>query len=211
MFSRLLILLLLSSCSLFRGSEKLSSSDTLKNIAAIRLTGEGKGRLHIKERQYLFGVESVLKDDASWIMAVTIPLHGEEALIFPSLKESSSEDPAMESFAARIEAGIRENLQGSGLKARDFLLALRKTVRLLFAKDLGLPLRCSETLCELEGEEFQIIREEKSFRIITKFSGHELVTTASNLTGPFFLRTQFRVVPEKSGPELLILELFWSE
>ena len=138
MFSRILILLLLSSCSLFKGSEKIRESDLQKNLQTIKIEGEGKGRLHIRERQYLFSFESVLKDNKDWIMAVAIPLHGEEALIFPDLKASSPEDPALESFALRIDAGISENLKGRALKGSDFLAAMRRTLRILLAHKLGL-------------------------------------------------------------------------
>lgn len=211
MFSRILILFLLASCSLFKGPQKIGSSDTQKVLASVKVTGEGKGRLHIRERQYLFGVESVLKDDRNWIMAVSIPLHGEEALIFPDLKDGSAEDPAMESFARRIDAGIRENFKGSELTGKDFLVALRKTVRLLLAHKLGLQVSCTENVCKLDDEEFLIEREEKAIRIMTSFSGHKLVTTASNLTGPFFLHTQFRVTSPQVKQDLLSLELFWNE
>lgn len=211
MFSRILILLLFTSCSLFKGSEKISSNDTLKILSSVKLTGEGKGRLHIKERQYLFGLESVVKDNDTWIMAVSIPLHGEEALIFPRLKENSDVDPAMESFAMRIDAGIRENFKDSELRGRDFILALRKTVRFLLAPKLGLTVTCSESACRLGDDEFQIEREEKVVRIRTNFSGHQMITTASNLTGPFFLHTQFRVISPLKKQDLLSLELFWNE
>ncbi len=210
MLSRILFLLLLTSCSLFKGSEKLSNPDLLKNIEAIKVEGDGKGRLHIRERQYLFGIEAVLKENKSWILAVTIPLHGEEALIFPDLREKNADDPALESFAMRIEGGIRENLKDSDLKASDFLQALRKTLRVLLAHKLGLPLICQENICSINDEVFQIEKKEKEISIITPFAGHNLITTASNLTGPFFMNTRFKVVSPEGKRELITLELFWK-
>ena len=118
MFSRIFILLLLSSCTLFKGSEKLRSNDLRKNLESIKVEGEGKGRLHILERQYLFGVESLLREDKSWIMGVSIPLHGEEVLLFPYLDQKNTDDYSMDSFALRIDAGIRENLKNSTLRLR---------------------------------------------------------------------------------------------
>lgn len=211
MFSRILILFLFTSCSLFKGSEKITSSDTQKILSSVKIVGEGKGRLHIRERQYLFGMESVVKDGDTWIMAVSIPLHGEEALIFPRLKENSEIDPAMESFAMRIDAGIRENFKDSELRGKDFIQALRKTVRFLLAPKLGLTISCDETMCRLGDDEFQVEREEKTVRVMTNFTGHQLITTASNLTGPFFLHTQFRVLSPLKKQDLLSLELFWNE
>lgn len=210
MLSRILFLLLLTSCSLFKGSEKLSNPDLLKNIESIKVEGEGKGRLHIRERQYLFGIEAVLKDNKSWILAVTIPLHGEEALIFPDLREQIADDPAMESFARRIEAGIRENLKDSDLRGSDFLLALRKTLRVLLAHKLGLSLSCRENLCTLDNETFMVVKKEKEISLITPFAGHKLITTASNLTGPFFMNTRFKVLSPEGNRDLITLELFWK-
>lgn len=210
MFSRILILLVLTSCSLFKGSEKLSDPDILKNIQSIRVEGEGKGRLHIRERQYLFGIEAVLKEKKEWILAVTIPLHGEEALVFPDLHNREVENQALESFARRIDAGIRENLKGSDLKGADFLAALRKTLRLLLAHKLGLLPTCQENLCKLEEGVFQIVKKEREISIITPFAGHNLITTASNLTESFFVNTRFKVLSPKGNRELISLELFWN-
>jgi hypothetical protein len=210
MLSRILILLLLSSCSLFKGSEKLSNPDILKNIEAVKVEGEGKGRLHIRERQYLFGIEAVLKDDKSWILAVTIPLHGEEALIFPDLREKDGDDSELDSFARRIDSGIRENLKDSNLKGKDFLQALRKTLRVLLAHKLGLPLKCQESFCSLDDDVFQIEKKEKEISVITSFAGHNLIATASNLTGPFFMNTRFKVLSPEGKRDLITLELFWK-
>lgn len=210
MFSRILILLLLTSCSLFKGSEKIREFDLQKNLQMFKTEGEGRGRLHIRERQYLFSFESVLKDNKDWIMAVAIPLHGEEALIFPDLKEVSSGDSAMDSFAMRIDAGIRENIKGSKLRGSDFLAAMRRTLRILLAHKLNLPVSCKEDSCTLDQIEYSVIKDEKTLRIITPFAGHNLVTTASNLTGPFFMNTQFRVISPEKNVDLITLELFWK-
>lgn len=210
MLSRIFIFLFLTSCSLFKGSEKLSNPDLQKNIEAIKVEGDGKGRLHIRERQYLFGIEAVLKEKQNWILAVTIPLHGEEALIFNDLREKNSQDPELESFAARIDAGIRENLKGSGLKGTDFLNAIRKTLRVVLAHKLGLPMQCREDQCMLQDEVFQVEKKEKEISILTPFAGHNLITTASNLTGPFFMNTRFKVISPNEKRELITLELFWK-
>ncbi len=214
MFSRIFILLLLSSCSLFKGSEKLRSNDLLKNLESIKVEGEGKGRLHIHERQYLFGVESLLREDKSWIMGVAIPLHGEEVLLFPSLDQKNTDDYSMDSFALRIDAGIRENLKNSTLKGADFLSALRKTLRFLLAYRLKLPVNCEakdkDHVCSLGEDDFLVMSEEKSLRVVTPFAGHQLITTASNLTGPIFMNTQFKVTAPETKQDLLTLELFWK-
>lgn len=211
MFSRIFILLLLTSCSLFKGSERLSDPDILKNIQSIKAEGEGKGRLHIRERQYLFGVEAVLKEGRSWILAVSIPLHGEEALIFQDLREKEGEDAALQSFARRIDAGIRENLKDSNLRGQDFLSALRKTLRFLLAHKLGLSINCQENRCSLDEDVFQIEKKEKEISITVPFAGHNLITTGSNLTGPFFMNTRFKVLASGEERELISLELFWKE
>lgn len=210
MFSRILILLLLTSCSLFKGSEKIRESDLQKNLQMIKTEGEGKGRLHIRERQFLFSFESVLKENRDWIMAVTIPLHGEEAMIFPDLRSTQPGESAIDSFAQRIDAGIRESLKGSTLRGSDFLAAMRRTLRLLLSHKLNLPVKCSSDICSLDGIEYSVMKDEKTLRIITPFAGHNLVTTASNLTGPFFMNTQFRVTAPEKKADLITLELFWK-
>lgn len=214
MFSRILILFLLSSCSLFKGSEKLKGDDLLKHLQAIKLEGEGKGRLHIRERQYLFGMEALLKDDRDWLMAVAIPLSGEEVLTFPSLRDENAPADVMDTFALRIDAGIRENLKGSKLRGDEFLQAMRKTLRFLLAHRLKLPVQCvafdKEKICSVGEQDFPVSEDEKTITITTAFSGHELITTASNLTGPFFTHTQFRVKSPEGKQDLLTLELFWQ-
>jgi hypothetical protein len=176
----------------------------------VKVEGEGRGRLHIRERQYLFGIEAVLKDKKDWIMAVSIPLHGEEALIFKNLQEKNNSDSGLDSFAERIEAGIRENLAGTKLKGRDFLDALRRTVRFLLAHKLGLEVSCKENVCQLGEEVFILEKKEKELSVITSFAGHNLIATASNLTGPFFMNTRFRVISPEGKQDLLSLELFWK-
>ena len=214
MFSRIFILLLLSSCTLLKGSEKLKHSDLLKNLESIKVEGEGKGRLHIQERQYLFGVESLLKEDKSWIMGVSIPLHGEEVLLFPSLDQKNPDDFSLDSFALRIDAGIRENLKKSMLKGADFLSAMRKTLRFLLAARLSLQVSCEakekDQICRLGDDEFLVRSSEKSMQIVTPFAGHQLITTANNLTGPIFMNTQFKVISPETTRDLLTLELFWK-
>lgn len=210
MFSRILVLLLLTSCSLFKGSEKLSNKDLLKNLQSIKVEGEGKGRLRIRDRQYLFGIEAVLKEEKNWIMAVTIPLHGEEALIFTHLHEKNHSDPGLESFAMRIDAAIRENLKDTGLKGSDFLDAMKRSLRLILAHKLNLKVTCEESLCYMDNEIFQIEQREKEISLLTPFAGHKLITTASNLTGPFFMNTRFKVLSPEGKQELISLELFWK-
>jgi hypothetical protein len=214
MLSRIAILFILASCSLFKGSEKIKSNDLIRNLDSIKVEGEGKGRLHIQERQYLFGVESLLRADKSWIMGVSIPLHGEEVLLFPALNEMNYDDLFLDSFALRIDAGIRENLKKSNLRGLDFLNAMRKTLRFLLSSKLKLPVSCQtwdkKQVCSMGEDEFFVISEDKSIRIITPFAGHQLITTASNLTGPFFMNTQFKVHNPERKQDLLKLELFWK-
>ncbi len=214
MLSRFFILIFLTSCSLFKGSEKLSGHDLLKNLQSIKVEGEGKGRLHIHERQYLFGVESLLKENNDWIMGVSIPLHGEELLIFPDLMQEKMDNDEIDSFELRIDAGIKENLKGTSLRGKSFLEALRKTLRFLLASKLKLPVVCRmeeyKQICNLGEDEFIVLFAEKEIRMTYEFAGHQLVTTASNLTGPIFKNTQFRVASPGNKRELLTLELFWQ-
>ena len=214
MSSPIAMLILLTSCSLFKGSEKLKSDNLLKNLESVKMEGEGKGRLQILERRYLFGIESVLKDDKSWIMGVSIPLHGEEVLLFSQLDQSMADDLTMDSFALRIDASMRENLKSSTLRGSDFLNAMRKTLRFILSPKLKLPVNCQtrekKQVCSLGEDEFFITSDEKTIRIMTPFASHQLVTTATNLTGPFFMNTQFKVLAPEGKQDQLSLELFWK-
>lgn len=72
-----MILLLLSSCTLFK------SFDVSKNLnlstKKICLSSEGKGRLGIDDKKYIFQYESVLDlEHANWKLALNLPLQKSE-------------------------------------------------------------------------------------------------------------------------------------
>src|SRR4051812_39014836 len=92
------LLLLVSSCSLFKPNKTLHSSDAEKLLDSVKMTGEGRGRLTLGQSQYVFSVDSILKDDFDWILAVAIPLHGEEVMILPDLRKSQVANEETESF-----------------------------------------------------------------------------------------------------------------
>lgn len=74
----LVILLFLSSCSNLGTIFKTYtvSRDIGESTKLICLSGEGKGRLSLKNRKYVFGFESgVDKEEERWILGLDFPLH----------------------------------------------------------------------------------------------------------------------------------------
>lgn len=71
------IILLLSSCSVFK-TNKLSR-DIKTNIQKICLSGQGKGRLTVQKKTYIYGYESLLEEDmAKWTLALDFPMRNQE-------------------------------------------------------------------------------------------------------------------------------------
>ena len=79
-FFPLILLLYLSACA--TGPVKNVSWDKL--WAQVKMEGEGKARLEIPPESWVFSFEAVLKKN-DWLMAITIPLKGEESFAFPGL------------------------------------------------------------------------------------------------------------------------------
>lgn len=99
----LLMTFFLTSCSLFKISKV--SKDLSVSSQKICLSSEGKGRLNVKGRKYIFSYESGLLDhDHSWKLALKFPLR--KAEIF----EIDWSNPNKVKFTSTIEDKIlREN------------------------------------------------------------------------------------------------------
>jgi hypothetical protein len=212
------ILFLLASCSLFKGSPSLTSQDPQKLLKALQVTGEGKGRLTLGQNQYVFGVESLLNEERDYILAVTIPVHGEEVLIFADLHEKKL-DQKSESFERRIEGEFSKLRMKNKPSSKEFLRALRSLVRFALAPSLGLQRNCSGQQdglsCLLDQESYTVKVSEKKIIISRKFSrGGRLVLEGQNLTGSIFTKTDIRFLEseeeKRDQPSPFSLELFWQ-
>ena len=211
-------LLLFSGCALFKGTTSLKNQDKQKLLEAVKVTGEGKGRLSLGQNQYVFSVDSILNEDKDWILAVAIPLHGEEVMILPDLRKSFVTNAETETFEQRIKREFRARRLERAISSDEFLKELRSLIRFIQGKDLGLTRHCDaqkdEMLCTLDGEKYLVSATEKKF-YIQKFlgKGKTLEVVAKNLTDSFFSNTDFHLYT--NGTEFtqrepaFSLELFW--
>ena len=213
------LLFLLTSCALFKSAPSLKSENKLKLLDAVRLTGEGRGRLSLGTSQYVFSFESLMKENTDWLLAVSIPLHGEEVMILPELKQKTMPVSELESFEARIDREFDQRKLDKVLTSEEFLKEFRLLVRFNLAKNWGQKPNCAEQgedmICELDGEKVLVQVTEKEISIIRLLGkGRSLVLNAQNLTKSFFDRTDIRLYSSESHSQKkvssLSLELFWQ-
>lgn len=213
------LLFLLTSCALFKSAPSLKSENKLKLLDAVRLTGEGRGRLSLGTSQYVFSFESLMKENTDWLLAVSIPLHGEEVMVLPELKQKTMPVSELESFEARIDREFNQRKLDKVLTSEEFLKEFRLLVRFNLAKSWGQKPDCAEQgedmICELDGEKFLVQVTEKEISIIRLLGkGRSLVLNAQNLTKSFFDRTDIRLYSSESHSQKkessLSLELFWQ-
>ncbi len=213
-----LFLLLLTSCALFKTRPALESMDLEKLLSSVRLVGEGRGRLTLGGRQYVFGVDSVLRENHDWVMAVAIPLHGEEVMILPDLRAAVAEGEETESFEARIAEEFRNLGLDRSLSSAEFMRELRGLVRFTAAPLWGSLRGCGPqkvvSECQLDGQKYGIEARNQEFfihRSIRPGVGLELV--AKNLTESFFHQIDIRLyinrTQQETRPPEFSLELFW--
>lgn len=218
MLSQIFLILLsffLFSCSLFKQQKPLDQNN-LKLISYLKAVGEGRGRLGFEEQQHLFSFDAILKENTDWLLAVSIPLHGEEVLIFPNLKSSEMPSSTTNSLGSRIEQGISEYLkskkQSSELTGK-FLKELRSMIRLSLHRQLGIKVDCQPESCEMEGQTYKVSSTSKQLLIKKLISeDHRIELVGENLTESFFSKMSFSLHSEKPSDKpkaILSLELFW--
>lgn len=194
------ILITLSSCALFGGKKSLQGKSITEVLDSIQMEGEGKGRLSLDQHQYLFSYEAGLNETQDWLLGMQVPLHGEEVLTFADLKKKEATSPVVYQTSLKIS---RERFD-------EFGAALRSLLRLVMSAKLGLHRSCSENLCEVDGEKFEIQMADGEVQVNKKLSqGYVLRLVAENLTGPVFKRSNFSLHSQNKHSEMA-LELFWE-
>lgn len=218
-FFTLSILLSFSYCSSLK-TEKLSGSGIEQLITSLRGVGEGRGRLSVPPQQYVFSFDAVLKDNTDWLLAVSIPLHGEEILMLPKLSEAQAEVKG-EGFGSRMEQGISQYLHSqkqSHELTEKFLSELRSIMRFVLHRELNKEIHCegaeNDQVCSLEGVAYQVsVADNRLYIKKSMTERHRLELVAENLTGSFFSKTSIYLhsqnSPSKASP-MLSLELFWK-
>lgn len=202
------ILILLQACTSHKSS---IPKDAQLALSSLRFLGEGKGRLGIKGQQYIFSFETLLNENADWILSASIPLHGEEIMSFKDLKQKKSFE-AEDSFEKRIEVMLGQELKdpSAGL---ELFSEMRQLMRFLVSDKLNLLRRCEGAgrnyVCRLDEESFELILSDQKLTLSrTLASGKVLSLVAENPGEIFFGRTNFYLVQSKN--QLFSLELFWK-
>jgi hypothetical protein len=218
LIKQMTLLFLLTSCAFFKARPSLKSQDPEKLLNAVRLTGEGKGRLTLGQSQYVFGVESALKENFDWILGVTIPLHGEEVMIFPNLKDKDALNEETESFEQRIQVEFRRLKLDGALTSKQFLDQLRTLIRFTLSPAWGQKRNCQvqqeQYECIFEGEKFLVDVNESQLTISKSLGDQKnLQLIAKNLTDSFFHNTDLLLYTNsenlKKKSSSFSLELFW--
>lgn len=212
------LLFLVTSCALFKSEPNLLKEDKKELLSSIKLVGEGKGRIALGESNYVFGVDSFLKENSDWVLAVQIPLQGEEALILPNLKQKKQPQHEIESFEERIAHEFKKRKLDRSVSPKVFIKEMRSLVRFVLAPEWGEKHNCEERqdemLCTLDGEKFPILVEEKEISIIRPLGEKKfLVLSGRNLTKSIFAQTDIRLytngMDRKKKNSSFSLELFW--
>jgi hypothetical protein len=214
-----LLLTSLASCALFRTGSPLLSSEVDQLINQTRIVGEGRGRLGIDQHQYLFSYEAVTNQNKDWIMAVSIPLHGEEVMVLPELHLYESMKATEDSFQARIESALVDYFRSRPYlpKAmnREFIWGLRAMIRFSLASELGLSRNCvgsnNQYVCKMDNDTFEVKISDQRIKIKKElFSGYFFELHAENLTNSSFNRSNYFLHSSKTSTPILSLELFWK-
>lgn len=219
LIKQMTLLFFLASCAMFKGQPSLKDKNQEKLLDSVRILGEGTGRLGLGQSQYLFSVDSILKENNDWILAVTIPLHGEEVMIFPNLKQKDATEEEMQSFEQRIQREFQKVGLSKIVTTEEFLKALRSLIRFNLSSVLGVQRNCkahqNKLICTFDGEEFTVSTTERELNISKSLGqGRMLQLDAKNLTDSFFEQTDIRLYSNEADStkknSSFSLELFWK-
>lgn len=196
-------ILLLSACA------TIKPSNLNESLKPINLEGEGRGRLGYYDQNYLFRFESVFKEK-SWLLNLTIPMHGQEVLVFEDLDEKESTGQ-MQSLEMQIDREIKKQTKIKALEKENIISHLRSLVRFAQAGRLGLKTSCEGSKCLLDKEEFIVTPISDGIRIQKYINEHYFVEFgAMYLAGEHYSRTNFYLKKDQSKENLFSLELFWQ-
>lgn len=218
MMKYLIFLALSTSCSFLEKAPSLIDYDKEKLLDSIQLTGEGKGRLTLGQSKYLFAVDSVLNNNYDWILAVSMPVHGEEVLVFSNLKDKSINAQDRGSLELRIINELRHLKLDRSVEAEIFMNELRSLIRFNLARYWGQKRDCkqisSEFICTFDGEDFHVNVARNEITVNKFFSKKGIIQlSAKNFNNFTFGRTDilfFKSLNDlKKRDSDFSLEFFW--
>ncbi len=210
---RILFLILLTSCStLFKKGPDYRQLAVDKLLNSIPLTGEGRGRLEVDGRNYVFNFESAyLTEQDQWGLAASFPFYGEEVLIYKQIKKAEVVD--VQNFERRLLEALPTKWH------KKFQQTSRRIIRFLLAQKLGYqrdcaPLSDNKFECKLENDTFSVEVFAEKIIVTKRFENFSISYSCTNLTESFFDRSSLTVASyDSQNIEKLEmnLELFWSQ
>lgn len=197
------LFLILSSCA------TLKPHSLQESLRLINLEGEGRGRIGYVDQNYLFRFESAFREK-NWLLNLTVPMHGEELLVFEELDKNVS-NKKMQSLELQIDQSVKRQTKLDKLQDVNVVSHLRSLVRFAQAEKLGLDINCHSYKCYLDEEEFLVtpISDGVEIRKYVK-DNYYVELAAVYLEKNYYSRTNFFLKKEESKENLFSLELFWK-
>ncbi len=170
------------------------------------------------KNQYVFSFESVLNENKDWILAVMIPLQGEEVMILPDLSKIDVQGDEIESLEERIGKEFQELKLNQILTARELLRELRSLVRFALTKDWGGAMNCqarqSLMICYQDQQEFLVLTSGGNLIIKKSLAGGRgLQLVAKSLTESIFKKIDILFLDSApsapDSPKTFLMEFFW--
>lgn len=212
-FISLLTLFYLSACA--TGPAQNVSWESL--WSRVKMEGEGKARLEIPPESWVFSFEAVLKK-TDWLMAIAVPLKGEESFAFPGLDRPRPEVvPAADDFRWQVVQALREASRerrlGYPQLGQDFVSYLHHLLRWTHAEALGLARGCDATsintwVCRWDDVPSTWSwdgRKEEFVGVIDLKTDWKMRAIFKNLTGPVFKRVTLEIIRKSESASVVEL------
>ncbi len=200
-FFSILIFLVIGACA----TRPVQQTTFDKLWLQVKMEGEGKARLEIPPESWVFSFESVMQKN-DWLMAITIPLKGEESFAFPGLDRSQPEIvPAPDDFRWQIVQALRQASHERRLAypqlGQDFVTHLHHLLRWTHADVLGLNRGCdamSQTTwsCKWDGVRSNWTWDQRKEEFVGEIelkTDWRMRAIFKNLTGPVFKRVTLEI------------------
>jgi|GEM_PF-6160695 len=207
------LLFLLNACA----TRPIENATWEKLWAQVKMEGEGKARLEIPPESWVFSFEAVLQKN-DWLMAITIPLKGEESFAFPGLDRSRPEIlPEQTDFRWQVVQALRaashERRLGYPQLGQEFVTHLHHLLRWVHADALGLQRGCDATSASTWNCRWDDVpstwtwddRKKEFTGIIEMRSNWHLQAVFKNLTDSVFKRVTLEITRKTESASVVEL------
>jgi hypothetical protein len=202
------------SCGTLRSDKIDSMLSVDQRLVAVPMEGEGRGRVGLRGKNFVFSYDAILKEGDHWILSATVPLHGEEVMSFTNLRSSESLATG-ESFERRIATMFQEEVPGL-ISSEQVIQELRSLIRFMLSAKLALKRECQK---HEEFYECKVTNQQGSYTV-KELSQNKLLVSkqltadaivsleGENFHGGRFLRTNFYFISKQE--RIFSLELLWK-